>query len=124
VKQQQAALRLQKAFPSERHQWWIVDSITLQAHAAADAARLTPPPPALSAAGAEPAPAPAQAAAAAPAAGALGGERLLQLAESMSARLVAQRGGGVQGVECLDLYLGILFAQVGRGGEERAAAAG
>ncbi|GBF93925.1 hypothetical protein Rsub_06174 [Raphidocelis subcapitata] len=97
VKQQQAALKLQKSFPSERHQWWVVDSILLQAHAAADASRLG--------AGA------AAAAAAAPAAGALGADRLLQLAESMAARLVAQRNGAIQGVEALDLYLGILYTQ-------------
>ncbi|KAI8469814.1 MAG: N-acetyltransferase B complex non catalytic subunit-domain-containing protein [Monoraphidium minutum] len=110
AKQQQAALRLQKAFPSERHQWWVVDSIALQARAAADAAALPPPasPPRGSAA---PGPDAAPVTAAAGGGGALGGAQLLQLAESMAARLVAQRGGGIQGVEALDLYLGVLVAQ-------------
>jgi hypothetical protein len=111
VKQQQAALKLQKAFPSERHQWWVVDSIALQAHAAADAQRVAAAAAAAAASGA----AAAGAAPAAAAAGSLGPERLLQLAESMSARLVAQKGGAIQGVEALDLYLGVLFAQVGGG---------
>ncbi len=106
VKQQQAALKLQKAFPLERHQWWVVDSIVLQAHAGADAAQIA----AAAATDTRPGGGGAAVAVAAPA-GALGADRLLQLAESMSARLVAQRGGGIQGSEALDLYLGILTAQ-------------
>jgi hypothetical protein len=73
----------------------VIDSILLQAHATADAAAV----------GAEAQPQVAGA-------GALGAHRLLQLAESMAARLVAQRNGAIQGVEALDLYLGILYAQV------------
>lgn len=110
MKQQQAALKLQKAFPSERHQWWIVDSIALQAHAAADADAVA----AAAAGDGDAAAAAAAVAGTGAAAGgvSLGADRLLQLAESMAGRLVAQRGGGIQGVEALDLYLGILHAQV------------
>ena len=107
VKQQQAALRLQKAFPSERFQWWVVDSIALQAHAAADAAAVAANGGGSSGSGGSAAPT-----AAAPGA-AMGAPQLLRLAESMAARLAQQPGreGKLESVEALDLYLGILHAQ-------------
>lgn len=97
VRQQAVALRCAKQFGGDAYQWWVVDSLVLQAREASAA----------------------EAAAAAAAGdggsgvgGALGGSKLLQLAESMAGRLAA-RGKELQGREAAMLYLGILQAQVG-----------
>ncbi len=89
MKQQQVALKLNKQFPSEHYAWWVIDSILLQARAAARA----------TAAGA--------------AAPAIGADRLLQLACSMISRQLAKaEGGKIQGREAVMVYLGVLQAQV------------
>ena len=90
TKQQQLVLKLQKQFPKEQYQWWLVDTLLLQARAAATAAT-----------------------AAGGGGGGLGCDQLLQLGASMMWKLLQQGKGSREEVV---LYLGGLLAQVREGG--------
>jgi hypothetical protein len=120
--QQQQAIKLNKQHPSELYQWWIVDSLALQAHAAATASHFS----AMKQAAAEAAAAEQHsgsssssskargsgtAASSRAADAGLGVSQLLQLAEGMAARLLA-KSDKHNSWDAVMLYLGLLQAQV------------
>eukprot|EP00879_Flechtneria_rotunda_P031357 GHRR01034248.1.p1 GENE.GHRR01034248.1~~GHRR01034248.1.p1 ORF type:complete len:433 (+),score=157.77 GHRR01034248.1:1526-2824(+) len=112
--QQAVAVKLNKLRPSEQYQWWMVDSMALQVHAAAAKAALAHTGQDNHSAGSIAAPNSTSSGSGSAGGSGLATGQLLQLAEGMAGRLLSkQLQGGQQGPtwEEVMLYLGLLQAQ-------------